>query len=76
MKANIRKILYAMLFGACVYFALALYSGLGKIRDSLAIFHVEMFFAACGLAFGNYVLRFQVGVLPRPPRDPRGAEAR
>ena len=58
MKANIRKILYAMLLGVCVYFALALYSGLGKIRDSLAIFHVEMFFAACGLAFGNYVLRF------------------
>jgi len=58
MKANIRKILYAMLFGVCVYFGLALYSGLGKIRDSLAIFHVETFAAACGLAFGNYVLRF------------------
>jgi len=27
MKANIRKILYAMLFGVCVYFGLALYSG-------------------------------------------------
>ena len=58
MKANIRKILYAMLLGVCVYFGLALYSGLGKIRDSLAIFHVETFAAACGLAFGNYVLRF------------------
>jgi uncharacterized protein (TIRG00374 family) len=58
MKANIRKILYAMLFGVCVYFGLALYSGLGKIRDSLAIFHFETFAAACGLAFGNYVLRF------------------
>jgi uncharacterized protein (TIRG00374 family) len=58
MKANIRKILYAMLLGVCVYFGLALYSGLGKIRDSLAIFHVETFFFACGLAFGNYVLRF------------------
>jgi uncharacterized protein (TIRG00374 family) len=58
MKATIRKILYAMLLGVCVYFGLALYSGLGKIRDSLAIFHVETFFFACGLAFGNYVLRF------------------
>jgi glycosyltransferase 2 family protein len=58
VKANIRKILYAMLFGVCVYFAIALYTGLGKIRDSLAIFHFETFAAACGLAFGNYVLRF------------------
>jgi uncharacterized protein (TIRG00374 family) len=58
MKANIRKILYAMLLGVCVYFALALYSGLDKIRDSLAIFHFETFLYACGLAFGNYVLRF------------------
>jgi uncharacterized protein (TIRG00374 family) len=58
MKANIRKILYAMLLGVCVYFGLALYSGLGKIRDSLAIFHFETFVFACGLAFGNYVLRF------------------
>jgi glycosyltransferase 2 family protein len=58
MKANIRKILYAMLLGVCVYFGLALYSGLGKIRDSLAIFHFETFAAACALAFGNYVLRF------------------
>ena len=58
MKANIRKILYAMLLGVCVYFGLAVYSGLGKIRDSLAHFDVAMFAAACGLAFGNYVLRF------------------
>jgi uncharacterized protein (TIRG00374 family) len=58
MKANIRKILYAMLLGVGVYFGLALYSGLGKIRDSLALFHVEAFAAACGLAFGNYFLRF------------------
>jgi uncharacterized protein (TIRG00374 family) len=58
MKANIRKILYAMLLGVCVYFGLALYSGLDKIRDSLAIFHFETFVYACGLAFGNYVLRF------------------
>jgi uncharacterized protein (TIRG00374 family) len=58
MKANLRKILYAMLLGVCVYMGLALYSGIGKIRDSLAIFHYETFLYACGLAFGNYVLRF------------------
>ena len=58
MKANIRKILYAMLFAVCVYFAVALYTGLGKIRDSLSIFHTWTFAAACGLAFGNYVLRY------------------
>ena len=58
MKANIRKILYAMLLGVVVYFGFALYSGFGKIRDSLAIFHFETFVFACGLAFGNYVLRF------------------
>lgn len=58
MKANIRKILYAMLLGVCVYFGLALWSGLGKIRDSLAIYQYSTFAIACGLAFGNYVLRF------------------
>jgi glycosyltransferase 2 family protein len=58
MKANIRRILIAMLLGVCVYMGLAVYSGLGKIRDSLAIYQAWTFFAACGLAFGNYVLRF------------------
>ena len=58
MKANLRKILYAMLLGVCVYMGLALYSGLDKIRDSLALFHPSAFVLACGLAFGNYVLRF------------------
>jgi uncharacterized protein (TIRG00374 family) len=58
MKANVRKVLYAMLLGVSVYFGMALYSGLGKIKESLAIFHVETFAFACALAFGNYVLRF------------------
>lgn len=58
MKANIRKVIYAMLLGVGVYMGLALYSGLDKIRESLAIFHFETFLFACGLAFGNYVLRF------------------
>ena len=58
MKSNIRRILIAMLLGVCVYMGLAVYSGLGKIRDSLAIFHPSAFLFACCLAFGNYVLRF------------------
>lgn len=58
MKANLRKVIYAMLLAVCVYFGFALYSGFGKIRDSLAIFHPEAFAAACALAFGNYFLRY------------------
>ncbi|MCL2724609.1 MAG: flippase-like domain-containing protein [Polyangiaceae bacterium] len=58
MKTNIRRILVAMLLGVCVYGAFAVYSGLDKMGESLAIFHVEAFAFACALAFGNYVLRF------------------
>ena len=58
MKKNIRKVLYAMLFAVAVYFAVALYTGFGKIGDSLSLFHPSAFAAACGLAFGNYTLRF------------------
>ena len=58
MNATIRKVVYAMLLAVFIYFGIALYSGFGKIRDSLAIFHFGAFAAACALAFGNYVLRF------------------
>jgi glycosyltransferase 2 family protein len=58
MKLNLRRILVAMLLGVCVYGAFVVYSGLGKIGDSLATFHVSAFGIACALAFGNYVLRF------------------
>jgi uncharacterized protein (TIRG00374 family) len=58
MKSNIRKILIAMLLGVCVYGAFVVYSGLGKIKASLDHFHASAFVLACGLAFGNYVLRF------------------
>ena len=58
MKANIRKILIAMLLGVCVYGGFVVYSGLGKIRASLDHFTFTAFLFACGLAFGNYVLRF------------------
>lgn len=58
MKGNIRKILVAMLLGVCVYGAFVVYSGLGKIKASLDHFHATAFLIACGLAFGNYVIRF------------------
>lgn len=58
MKANIRRLLVAMLFGVCVYGAFVVYSGIDKIRNSLSHFHVSAFLAACGLAFGNYVVRY------------------
>src|SRR6185437_6083543 len=41
-----------------VYFAIALYSGVGKIAASLQHFAWWTFAAACGLASANYVLRF------------------
>lgn len=56
--STVRKILLAMLLGVFVYGGFAVYSGLGKIQASLAHFHVSAFVLACGLAFGNYILRF------------------
>ncbi|AKV01765.1 hypothetical protein AKJ09_08428 [Labilithrix luteola] len=58
MKANIRRILVAMLLGVAVYGGFVVYSGLDKISASLEIFHFSAFAAACALAFGNYVVRF------------------
>lgn len=58
MKTNIRRILVAMLLGVCVYGAFVVYTGLDKIRVSLEHFKVSAFVFACGLAFGNYVLRY------------------
>ncbi len=58
MKNNIRRILYAMLLGVCIYGAFVVYSGLDKIGHSLEHFKPTAFLAACGLAFGNYFLRF------------------
>jgi uncharacterized protein (TIRG00374 family) len=58
MKNNIRKILIAMLLGVAVYGGFVIYSGLGKIKAALDHFHFTAFLIACGLAFGNYVVRF------------------
>jgi len=58
MKLNLRTVVYAMLVGVALYFALALYSGLDKLKESLSNFQVSSFAMACALAFGNYILRF------------------
>jgi uncharacterized protein (TIRG00374 family) len=58
MKLSIRNLLLVMLFAVAVYGAYAVYSGLGKMGESLVRFTWGSFAAACGLAFGNYALRF------------------
>lgn len=58
MKHNVRRILVAMLLGVCVYGAFAVYTGYDKIARSLEHFRISAFVIACGLAFGNYVLRY------------------
>lgn len=58
MNNNLRRILVAMLLGVCVYGAFVVYRGVGAIGSSLAHFKVSAFLLACGLAFGNYVLRY------------------
>jgi glycosyltransferase 2 family protein len=58
MKKYLRRILVAMLLGVAVYGGFVVYSGLGKMQEALSTFRAWTFVAACGLAFGNYVLRF------------------
>jgi uncharacterized protein (TIRG00374 family) len=54
----LRRVLFAMLLGVVVYGGYAAYSGLGKMGDELARFRWWAFAAACGLAFGNYLVRY------------------
>jgi uncharacterized protein (TIRG00374 family) len=58
VKLNVRRILVALLLFVCLYGAIVVYNGLDKIGHSLEHFKVSAFVLACGLAFGNYVLRF------------------
>jgi uncharacterized protein (TIRG00374 family) len=58
MKLSLRNMLLIMLFAVAVYGAYAVYSGLGKLGETLLRFSWASFAAACGLAFGNYVLRY------------------
>jgi len=58
VKLNLRRVLFALLLFVCLYGAIVVYNGLDKIRESLQHFHASAFVIACGLAFGNYVLRY------------------
>ena len=57
-SSAIRRVLVAMLLAVAVYGGFAIWRGLGKMGDELARFHWWAFAAACGLAFGNYLVRF------------------
>jgi uncharacterized membrane protein YbhN (UPF0104 family) len=58
MKTNFRRVLYVMLLGVVLYFAFAVFRGMGKLGDRLGGYAWWTFAVACALAFGNYVLRF------------------
>lgn len=58
MQQNIRRVLYVMLLGIAVYGVITIWQGVGQIGAALAAFAWWTFAAACGLAFGNYVIRF------------------
>jgi uncharacterized protein (TIRG00374 family) len=54
----LRRIVYAMLFGVIVYGGFAVWHGLDSLGGELARFQWWAFAAACGLALGNYGLRW------------------
>ncbi len=55
---NLRRVLFVMLAGVLLYGALAVVKGLDNMRDALDHYAWGTFLVACGLAFGNYVLRY------------------
>ena len=55
---TISRVLYAMLLGVALYGGFAVWRGLGEMGAVLSRFAWWSFAAACGLAFGNYILRF------------------
>lgn len=54
----VRRLLSAMLLGVLVYAGFALYGGIADIGERLARYSWTTFAIACGLALGNYVLRY------------------
>ena len=58
MKSALRHVLVAMVLAVALYGGYAVWSGLGKLEDSLRHFDAWTFFAACALAFCNYCFRF------------------
>jgi uncharacterized protein (TIRG00374 family) len=57
-SALVGRLLAAMLLAVLVYGGFAVWRGVGKMGDELARFQWWAFAAACGLAFGNYLLRW------------------
>jgi uncharacterized protein (TIRG00374 family) len=55
---NFGRILIALFLFVALYAVYAVVTGLPKLRAGLAVFHWSAFAAACGLAAGNYLLRF------------------
>jgi uncharacterized protein (TIRG00374 family) len=55
---NLRRVLFVMLAAVVVYGAFAVVKGLDKMAGALDRYAWITFLAACGLAFGNYVLRY------------------
>ena len=53
-----RRLVLGVLFGVLVYAGIVLWLDAGAILDALGDFAWWTFPAACGLAFGNYLLRF------------------
>lgn len=58
MKKALRQLIVAMVLAVALYGGYAVWSGLGKLGESLSHFSAWTFFAACGLAFCNYVVRY------------------
>lgn len=58
MNRFVRRLVVAMLLGIAVYGAFALYTGLSRMRDSLAQYDFSTFLVALALASGNYLVRF------------------
>jgi uncharacterized membrane protein YbhN (UPF0104 family) len=58
MNRFMRRVLGAMLLGVFVYGAFVLYTGLGKIQESLSRFSSSAFAVALALASANYLIRF------------------
>jgi uncharacterized protein (TIRG00374 family) len=54
----LRKFVGAMLLAVVVYGGFAVWRGLDRMGDVLARFHWWAFAGACGLAFGNYLVRW------------------
>jgi uncharacterized membrane protein YbhN (UPF0104 family) len=58
MNRFMRRVLGAMLLGVFVYGAFVLYTGIGRMHESLARFHWSAFGVALALASSNYLIRF------------------